>query len=170
RVRRHPRILQIRTGLVEVVRETLETDLPRFLSSHKGLDLVKETRSGESSVGTNILGHHVVPASKNRSERQNAEDDGADNSWKHESNLLRLGSFCLEGELWQICIRELFKTRLNRLSRVVERMAGHKNQNVFHAGIDSIESNSLERVLVNMTTDVYSKIESLFGMIELCEA
>lgn len=156
--------------LVDVLRETLETDLPRFLSSHKGLDLVKETHSGESSVGTNVLGHHVVPASKNRSARQNAEDNGTDNSWKHESNLLRLGSFCLEGELWQICIRELFKTRLNRLSRVVERMAGHKNQNGFHAGIDSMKSNSLERVLVNMTTDVYSKIESLFGMIELCEA
>ncbi|WQF77329.1 Putative zn(2)Cys(6) fungal-type DNA-binding domain-containing protein [Colletotrichum destructivum] len=156
--------------LVDVLRETLETDLPRFLSSHKGLDLVNATHSGEYSVGTNVLGHHVAPASKNRSARQNAEDEGTDNSWKHESNLLRLGSFCLEGELWQICIRELFKARLNRLSRVVERMAGHKSQNGFHAGIDNIKTNSLEKALVNMTTDVYSKIESLFGMIELCEA
>ncbi|KAF6813402.1 transcription activator for actt3 protein [Colletotrichum musicola] len=160
--------------LADVLRATLETDLLRPSSSHKGLEAGKTTPPGGPFASTSNPDKDVNPAPKTAmGKREDPEDDGVERSWKHETNRLQLGSFRLEGELWQICIRELLKTRLNRLSRTVERIRGSRDRDEHHnrAGCirTGVTSSSLDRVLAIMTADVYSKIEFLFGMIELWE-
>lgn len=162
--------------LADVLRATLETDLLRPSSSHGGLETpIKTTHPGAPFASTASPDKDVSMASKAAvGKREDPADDGVERSWEHETNRLQLGSFRLEGELWQICIRELLKTRLNRLSRTVERTRGSRDGDEHHSRAGCIRSgvtsSSLDRVLVIMTGDVYSKIEFLFGMIELWEA
>ncbi|KAL0930033.1 transcription activator for actt3 protein [Colletotrichum truncatum] len=161
--------------LADVLRVTLETDLLRSSSSHKGLEAVKDTHPGTPFTSVASSDKDVNLASKTGMRKQeDIKDDGLERSWEHETNRLKLGSFNLERELWQICIRELLKTRLNRLSRTVERIRGSKDRDDHHEGVgyvrSSVTSSSLDRVLVSMTADVYAKIEFLFGMMELWEA
>ncbi|KAF6802753.1 transcription activator for actt3 protein [Colletotrichum sojae] len=156
--------------LADVLRATLETDLLRPSSSHEGLEAVETTRPGGSFAGTANPDKDANSASKTAmGKTEDLEDDSL-----HETNRLQLGSFRLEGELWQICIRELLKTRLSRLSRTVERIRGSRDRDEHHNRVGCIRtgltSSSLDKVLGIMMADVYSKIEFLFGMIELWEA
>ncbi|KAF6832761.1 hypothetical protein CPLU01_05995 [Colletotrichum plurivorum] len=160
--------------LADVLRATLETDLLRPSSSHEGLEAGKTTHPGGLYASTANSDKHVNPGPKTATgKNKDLEDDDVERSWKHETNRLQLGSFRLEGELWQICIRELLKTRLSRLSRTVELIRGSRDRDEHHNRVGGIRtgvtSSSLDRVLAIMTADVYSKIEFLFGMIELWE-
>ncbi|KAK1975964.1 hypothetical protein LZ30DRAFT_735938 [Colletotrichum cereale] len=100
-------------------------------------------------------------------------DATAEQEHKAVTRAFSIGSFCLEGELWQICVRELLKSRMNRLSRVLETSIQDSEDRISRcsescrAGYST--RSSLETALRSMTADAHSKIEFLFGMMELWE-
>ncbi|KAK1998432.1 hypothetical protein LX36DRAFT_710886 [Colletotrichum falcatum] len=161
--------------LADVLKATLETDLLDFSSLQQELEGVKKTHPGAHFENMTSSEKDVSLASKADGRKQDlGGDDGMGRSWEHATNRLHLGSFRLEGELWQICIRDLLKTRLNRLSCTAERIRGSMDNGNNHRGAgyirNGVASSSLDMLLVSMTTDVLSKIELLFGMMELWEA
>lgn len=153
--------------LVDVLKETLETGLP-------GLSTPASVSSTQFLV---LPGKHGTasgieePRADRESGWSNVKGTLGGYGDLNDTLPLSLGSFQMEGELWKICIRELLKARLNRLSLLLEEVFHHEGirdrvRNTLK-DTDYDARSPLDKAVRSLAGDIYSKIEFLFGMLEL---
>ncbi|KAK1848834.1 transcription activator for actt3 protein [Colletotrichum chrysophilum] len=153
--------------LVDVLKETLETGLPGLstpASVSSTQSLVLPGKQGTASGIEELRADGV-------SGRSNGKGTLGGYGDLNDTLPLSLGSFQLEGELWKICIRELLKARLNRLSLLLEEVFHHEGirdrvRNTLK-DTDYDARSPLDKAVRSLAGDIYSKIEFLFGMLEL---
>ncbi|KAH0440769.1 transcription activator for actt3 protein [Colletotrichum camelliae] len=153
--------------LVDVLKETLETSLPGLSTSASISSPQSLVLAGKQGTASGI----EEPRADGESGRSNGKGPYRGYSDLEDTLPLSLGSFQLEGELWKICIRELLKARLNRLSLLLEEVFHHEGirdrvrNKLKDADYD--DRSPLDKAVRSLAGDIYSKIEFLFGMLEL---
>lgn len=150
--------------LADLARQVLESGLSRLLSTPEPqTQILGRSRQG---LTTWRGGHHEDGVVAENNEAR-AESDKP--TWDGSTLRLCVGSFQLRGTVWRMCIRELLKHRLVRMSKTFDHVIGRQGEarSVARNGSRS-DPLSSESFLDSIYLRVRAKIEVLFGMLEMC--
>ncbi|TLD33507.1 hypothetical protein PspLS_00240 [Pyricularia sp. CBS 133598] len=110
--------------LTDLARQVLESGLSRLLSA-------PEPQSQIAGVGRNRAGMEVWQGEHRENdavENNKAGAEGGKPASDGSTLLLRVGAFQLKGAVWRMCIRELLKHRLMRMSQTLNNIIGRQGE------------------------------------------